>query len=71
MIGNIRAKAILNVKAVLPHLPVTFAAAAILLLLPTLIRDHIYGIGPLPALIVIGIFAVLIARGRVRRFLLL
>jgi hypothetical protein len=71
MIGNIRAKAILNVKTVLPYLPVTFAVAAILLLLPSLIRDHIYGIGPLPALIVIGVFAVLIARGRIRRFLML
>ena len=58
-------------KSALPYLPVTFAVAAILLLLPILIRDHIYGIGPLPALIVVGIFAVLIARGRLRRFLLL
>ena len=58
MIGNTWAKAFLAMKSVLPCLPVSFAVAAILLLLPTLIRDHIYGIGPLPALIVIGVFGV-------------
>ena len=60
MIGNVRAKTFLTIRATLPCLPVSFAVMAILVLAHFFYRDLAGFGGRFPSVIVIGGFALLI-----------